>query len=66
MRCAICDAPLSDQEVRFNRDHQKWDPCTVCKDIIAETVNDGGDTELVILEEELGVELSEEDIPSSD
>ena len=30
--------PLSDEEVRYNRDHQDYDPCTVCKNVIAETV----------------------------
>lgn len=51
MRCYICDAPLTDDEVRFNHDHQDYDPCTVCKNVIADAVNEGGDDEVILSEE---------------
>jgi len=33
-RCFICDKTLTAEEVQWNRDHQDWDPCGVCLDII--------------------------------
>jgi len=54
MRCYICDAPLTDDEVRFNKDHEDYDPCTVCKNVIADAVNDAGDAEVILSEEDLG------------
>jgi hypothetical protein len=31
MRCAICDAWLSPDEMEFEHDHGNWAPCFVCK-----------------------------------
>lgn len=34
MHCAICDKILTSDEITFNRQHQKWDPCFECLEII--------------------------------
>lgn len=33
-RCYICDRILSTDEVQWNRDHEDWDPCGTCLDVI--------------------------------
>lgn len=45
--------PLTDEEVRFNHDHQDYDPCTVCKNVIADAVNDAGDDEVILSEDDI-------------
>lgn len=44
MKCAICDATLGEEEVRFNREHDEWDPCGVCKEIISEVFGQEDDS----------------------
>lgn len=34
MKCHVCDKTLSDKEVQWNRDHQDWDPCGTCLEVI--------------------------------
>lgn len=34
MRCNICDRILSPEEVHFNRDHDDFDPCGTCLEVI--------------------------------
>lgn len=36
MRCFICDSILGKDEVKYNRDHQEFDPCGTCLAAIAE------------------------------
>lgn len=40
MRCAICNAVLGEKEIKFNTDHQEFDPCSTCLDAIAEVFED--------------------------
>lgn len=47
MRCHICNATLGDSEVRFNKDHDDWEPCGTCLTIIAEVFEDPLDEEEV-------------------
>lgn len=37
MKCFICDAILS--EPQFNHDHQDWDPCPKCQEVITDCLN---------------------------
>lgn len=37
MRCDICDRLLT--EPVYNRDHEKWEPCRECLDVIEDTLN---------------------------
>lgn len=68
MRCYICDAGLADEDVRFNRLHQDYDPCGTCREIIKEAAGDLGDPEEVsVLDDQgyddgtyYGVEVEEE------
>ena len=30
MRCNICDAILSKDEINYNTDHKRYDPCGTC------------------------------------
>jgi ferredoxin len=36
MKCFICDATLSDNEVQYNNYHEDWDPCGTCLAVIDE------------------------------
>lgn len=36
MRCFICDSVLQDSEIKVNPDHQDFDPCGTCLEIIEE------------------------------
>lgn len=38
MRCHICDASLS--KPSFNSDHQEYDPCITCLEVIADVFSD--------------------------
>jgi hypothetical protein len=65
MRCKICNAILADSEIKFNEDHQEWDPCGVCLDEIDQVFEDLPDdedlhVEVYYLEEE------EEDLDAED
>ncbi len=60
MRCYICDNGLSDEEVKFNRQHNQWEPCGTCLETIKDafaadrdegTLLDMGDAD--VAEEEL-------------
>lgn len=59
MRCHICDAALTDEEVRWNRQHKDFDPCGVCREVIANVFGEEDDDDLlnqrddVIIDEEL-------------
>lgn len=55
MRCHICNASLGGSEVKFNKDHDDWEPCGTCLSIIAEIFEDPLDEEEIdqALEEEL-------------
>lgn len=56
MRCHICNSVLSPPEINQNSDHQDWEPCGTCLDII----NDIFNTEKT--EDEIDRELEHEDI----
>lgn len=36
MKCHICDADLSGDEIQWNNLHEDWDPCGTCQQIIDE------------------------------
>ena len=55
MKCFICDATLSKDEVRYNRDHQEFDPCGTCLQAIAEVFEQKD-------EEQIDKELTEDQI----
>lgn len=40
MRCAICDRTLNPNEIKYNKDHDEFDPCGVCLEIIGEVFED--------------------------
>lgn len=40
MKCHICDATLSETEVKLNRLAQEWEPCGECLRIISEVFED--------------------------
>jgi hypothetical protein len=50
MRCYICDAIID--EPQFNRDHNSYDPCQECLDIIAEVFEEPDDKNEEIIEED--------------
>lgn len=37
MRCHICDRTL--EKIEYNRDHQDFDPCGVCFNVIQDILN---------------------------
>lgn len=43
MRCYICDNALKDDEIKFNKDHQEFDPCGFCLEIIRDAAYETGD-----------------------
>ena len=43
MRCHICDKPLSDKEIKFDKRHDEFNPCGVCLEAIAEVYEDEPD-----------------------
>lgn len=47
MRCKICDATLNPSEIAFNPDHEEFDPCGVCLDVIDSVFEDHVDEDLV-------------------
>jgi len=64
MRCHICDRPLSETEIAFDKNHDEFDPCTTCLMVISETFDDHLDEDEVteVLLEEWGDFLSLESI----
>lgn len=40
MRCHICNAALGETEIKFNKDHDEFDPCGTCLAIIDEVFED--------------------------
>lgn len=60
MHCAICDKMLSPDEIKFNRDHQEFDPCSECLLIISEVF--GPDDDEAEIDRQLAYELFMEDI----
>jgi len=40
VRCAICDKSLSESETRYNKDHEEYDPCSFCLQVISEVFDD--------------------------
>jgi hypothetical protein len=59
MRCFICDAGLGDDDVRFNRLHQDYDPCGTCKEVIRDAVNEALDPDNA---EDLGYDDGDDDV----
>lgn len=53
MRCHICDAAISDPQ--YNRDHDDWDPCMACQEVINDTLNSYKDQALFADEEPLSI-----------
>lgn len=40
MKCNICDKTLSEAETRYNKDHEEYDPCSYCLQVISEVFDD--------------------------
>lgn len=54
MRCHICNAQLSPEEIAYNHDHDEFEPCGNCLRIISEVFEDG------LTEEEIAQALEKE------
>lgn len=46
MRCHICNAVLTPEEVQWNSQHEDWDPCGRCLQAIEEVFNDDTEEEI--------------------
>ncbi len=46
MRCNICNSALSPAEIQWHPQHQSWDPCGHCLQIIDEIFNDSTEEEI--------------------
>ena len=67
MKCYICDATLSDQEVQWNADHEEWDPCGTCLQIIEEVFEPLSEDEVRdLIEAELEPEQEGEEVDSDE
>lgn len=53
-RCYICDRILSPEEIQFNRDHDDFDPCGTCLEVINDLFNHDDEEEI---DAQLAVEL---------
>lgn len=40
MKCFICDNQLKDKEIVWNADHEDWEPCVKCLNIINDVFHD--------------------------
>lgn len=58
MHCHICDRLLKPEEIKFNKDHDKWDPCSTCIEISESLFNDDDEEEI---EKQLALEFWYED-----
>lgn len=58
MRCNICNATLSAPEVQWNSDHEDWDPCNKCQEVIDGVFTDLSEEEI---DEQLAFEFEGED-----
>lgn len=63
MRCAICDKPLSPDEIQWHPLHNDWDPCGTCQTVINEVFEDPLDEDEV--SRLISLEWPEE-LPSND
>lgn len=66
MRCHICDAALTDEEVRWNRQHQDYDPCGVCREVIANVFGEEDDDDMLARQEEFPVDPDIEEVTTYD
>jgi hypothetical protein len=55
MHCHICDKILGPDEIKFNRDHKEFDPCSECLQIISEVF--GPDDDEVEIDRQLAYEF---------
>ncbi len=46
MKCHICNATLSAGEIQWNSDHEDWDPCGRCLDVIDNVFSDDTEEEI--------------------
>lgn len=60
MRCAICNAELSPNEIKWSHAHDEWEPCNTCLAIIDEVFEDLPDDPPAPLEEDIEEPLLEE------
>lgn len=56
MRCHICDATLSAEQIQWNRDHEDWDPCGTCLEVINNVFEHASEEEI---DYQLSMELEE-------
>ena len=63
MKCHICNATLSPGEIQWNNDHEDWDPCSRCLDIIDGVFTDATEEEI---DAELAYELGDSEEPFYD
>lgn len=53
MRCHICNAELSPNEIKWSHAHNEWDPCNTCLNIIDEVFEDYVEDAPIVEEVEL-------------
>jgi hypothetical protein len=58
LKCAICNATLSPGEIQWNSDHNDWDPCGRCLDVIDNVFSDDTEEEI---DAQLAFELGDEE-----
>jgi len=59
MRCRICNAVLTEKEIQFNRQHNDWDPCGTCLEVIDEVFSNEPEE---VIDEQLDFELWIQDV----
>lgn len=60
MRCFICDAAIDNP--KYNRDHEQWEPCGTCLEVISDTLGAFKD-QVVWVEEDLPEARSSQNHP---
>lgn len=58
MRCRICNTLLQENEIKWNHDHEDWEPCGTCLAIIEEVFEPLDEEEI---NRQLEFELNEEE-----
>lgn len=48
MRCHICNKTLVPEEIKFDRDHNEFNPCFECLNVIAEVFADPLDEDEIV------------------
>lgn len=56
MKCFICNSDI--ENIHYNRDHQDFDPCPTCLEIIADVFSEEKDS----LDPDEQIEITEEEV----